>query len=87
MNKKIILSIIGVAALVIPVILLITFATNDEAEVKIPTGQRPINKTNVQEVVNKASPPPKAIPLPVASPTPASSSADIDPEGSSSAQQ
>lgn len=85
MNKsKIVLSLIGLGALVVPVVLLIVFTGDNPGEPKDTSGQRQINQNNVQDVVNKAPPPPKAIPLPT-SPS-ASPSADTQPEGSPSAQ-
>jgi len=85
MNKsKLILSLIGLGALIIPVVLLMVFSGNGKEEPKISGGQRQINQTNVQDVVNKAPPAPPPISLP--SPSPSSPSADTLPEGSGSAQ-
>lgn len=72
MSKKIILSILGLAALIIPVILLITLSDQAESEPNVNSEQRQINPTNVQNVVDKApaAPAPVSLPSPTVSPSP-----------------
>lgn len=80
MNKnRIILSIIGLGALVIPVVLLIVFTGKSAPEPKSTSGERQINPATVQEVVDSA-PSPKIVELP--SPSPATPSALEGLEGS-----
>ena len=88
MNKKIILSLIGLAALVVPVVLLLVFTSNKDKQPDISSGERQINPKTVQEVVDKApAPPPVVLPSPQESlDNETSPSADLEIEGSPSAQ-
>ncbi len=83
-KKKIVLTIIGIAALVVPVILLIVFTSDAvEQQPEVSTGERKINPQTVEEAAKKI-PSPSPIILP--SPTPATTSAEVEAEGSPSAQ-
>lgn len=77
MNKttKIFLSILGLAAIIIPAILLIVFTSRGQKEPNISTGSRQIDQSAVESAANKY---PKPI---FASPSPASPSAE--PTGAS----
>ncbi|OGD87427.1 hypothetical protein A3J17_04035 [Candidatus Curtissbacteria bacterium RIFCSPLOWO2_02_FULL_40_11] len=82
-QKKIALSIIGLGALVVPVILLIIFANRSQEQPQISAGNRSIDPQTVQDVVrNIPSPDPIILP----SPSPATVSAELDLEGSPSAE-
>lgn len=66
MNKstKLILSAIGISAIIIPAVLLIIFTSRGQKEPSIPQGSRQINPQTVEEAVDKypkpivESPPP-----------------------------
>jgi hypothetical protein len=83
MSKKIVLTLLGVAALVVPVVLLIVFTNKKGAEPNISDGQRQINQQTVKNVVDNAPAPP---PLVLPSPSSASPSAEPELEGSPSAE-
>lgn len=84
-KKKIIISLIGIAALVVPVILLIVFTGRPTKQPSVASGERSIDPKTVEDVVGKIVPP---APIVVATPTPATPSAQpkVELEGSSSAQ-
>ena len=89
MNKttKIALSLIGLAAVVVPAILLTVLSPKSGSAQKAPGANRSINSGAIEDVVNKAFPQESVVqPTPIIQPTPASSSAQIVPEGSPSAQ-
>jgi len=71
-KKKIILSLLGLAALVVPVILLIVFTGNKAKQPNTQSGERKVDPQAVQSVVNKYPTPP---PVNIPSPTPATPSA------------
>lgn len=77
MNKqaKLILSLIGVSALVVPAVLLIVFTKNSPKEPDPQAGSRNIDATTIFEKVKKASPSPAQFPTP----TPATRSAAPSP--------
>ena len=80
MNKgaKLALVILGLAAIVVPVILLIVFTSKVQKVPNVSTGTRPIDQSAVEKTVQK-------YPKPIASPTAASPSA-IPKQASQSAQ-
>ena len=80
MNKgtKFILSILGVAAIVVPAVLLIVLTKNAPKTPEISSAPRTIDKKTVEDAVKKI-PSPSPIFLP--SPSPASSSASPIPSG------
>lgn len=82
-KKKIVLSAVGLAALVIPAILLIVFTSNKEKQPSVSTSERRIDPQTVQEVVKKI---PTPQPIEIPSPSPSSPSAQVELEGSPSAQ-
>ena len=82
-KKKIVLSLIGLAALIIPVVLLIVFTNRSRTQPSVSEGDRIIDPQTVQDVVDTIATP-KPILLP--SPSPATQSAELDLEGSQSAE-
>ncbi len=82
MNKtaKIVLSIIGVSAIVVPAVLLIIFTSRSQSEPNIPEGSRQIDPNAVEKAIDKY---PKTV---FASPTPASPSAQPNLGSSPSAR-
>lgn len=82
-KKKIILSIIGLAALVVPVVLLVIFTSKPTQQPSVSSGERSIDPKTVEDVVGKIVPE-----VPVVSPTPATSSAQpkVGKEASPSAR-
>ena len=82
-KKKVILSLIGLGALIIPVVLLIIFSNRSTKQPEVSMENRSINPQTVQDVVSKI-PTPEPIIFP--SPSPATNSAELDLEGSPSAQ-
>lgn len=81
-RKKIILSVIGLAALVIPVVLLLLFSSKSEKQPEVPAGERKIDPQTVEEVTKKNQSPLPILP----SPSPATTSAQLEVEGSPSAR-
>ncbi|KKP93682.1 MAG: hypothetical protein UR98_C0003G0052 [Parcubacteria group bacterium GW2011_GWA1_36_12] len=82
-KKKIILSLIGLGALIIPVVLLIFFTNRSAKRLETTSENRSINPETVQEVVRKI---PTPAPVILPSPSPATVSAELELEGSPSAQ-
>ena len=84
MNKqtKLILSIIGASAVIVPVILLIVLTGGDNAIPPVPQENRSINTQTIEEAVKKA--PKKDTVFPNQSPS--TPSARSESEGSPSAQ-
>ena len=82
-KKKIILSLIGLGALIIPVVLLIFFTNRNSKQPGTTSENRSINPETVQEVVRKI---PTPAPVILPSPSPATVSAELELEGSPSAQ-
>lgn len=78
MNKqKIMLSVIGLAALIIPVVLLIIFTNKTQSQPAESGGSRNIDPNAVEEAVKKIPAPSPIIP----SPSPASIPAEFQGEG------
>ena len=82
-KKKIILSLIGLGALIIPVVLLIFFTNRNSQQPSATSENRSINPETVQEIVRKI---PTPAPIILPSPSPATVSAELELEGSPSAQ-
>ena len=82
-RKKIILSIIGFLALVLPVVLLVVFTGNKEKQPSASFEQRQIDPQTVEDVVNKF---PTPEPISVPSQVPSTRSATPRLEGSPQAQ-
>ena len=82
-KKKIILSLIGLGALIIPVVLLIFFTNHNSKQPGTTSENRSINPETVQDVVRKI---PTPAPIILPSPSPATVSAELELEGSPSAQ-
>lgn len=86
MNKstKMILSLLGIGAVVVPAILLVVMTKNTATE-PVPAGaDRKINNSTIQDVLKKAPSPSPVIPSPLPSPTPTPTPKPI--ESSPSAQ-
>lgn len=78
MNKqKIMISIIGLAALIIPVVLLIVFTNKNQSQPAESGGARNIDPNAVEEAKKKIPAPSPIIP----SPSPASIPAELQGEG------
>ena len=84
MNKstKMILSIIGIAAIAVPAVLLMVLTKDAKLEPNVDSGSRKIDTSSIQNIVKKS--PTSRIVLP--SPTPATSSASPSFGASPSAQ-
>ncbi len=82
-KKKIVLSLIGLAALVVPVVLLIVFTGNNAKQPTTSSEQRVIDPQAVENVVNKFPTPP---PVNIPSPSPSTRSATPKSEGSPAAR-
>ena len=82
-KKKIILSLIGLGALIIPVVLLIFFTNRNSKQPGTTSENRSINPETVQDVVRKI---PTPAPVILPSPSPATKAAELELEGSPSAQ-
>lgn len=76
MNKrtKLILTLIGAAALVVPVVLLITFSSGTDQVPPASSDNRSIDSRNVEDAAKRAMPASPS-PLVIPSPSPASESA------------
>ncbi|MEK9147201.1 MAG: hypothetical protein AAB639_03315 [Patescibacteria group bacterium] len=87
MNKKtkLILSIIGVAAIVVPSVLLLLISSRNVPAPQVSTDKRQIDTKNVQESAASAQPSPT--PLPSPSPTPSPSPEASPSEGTPSGQE
>ena len=85
-NTKIILSILGIGAVVVPAIFLIFFAKTSPVETNLPSENRSIDQRSIDSAVDKIQPKEPQFP----SPSPATPSADQnrfqEPEGTQSAQ-
>lgn len=79
MNKqaKIILSIVGIAAIVVPAILLMIFSGKTQKEPEIPQGARQLDAQTIKEAADKIPQKPPEFP----SPSPATPSAIPTPGG------
>lgn len=78
-QTKLILSIIGLAAIVIPAILLIVTAGKAKREPNLSGGRRTINAKTIEDVVNKN--PQKTLEFPSPSPSTASARPSRAPGG------
>ena len=74
MNKqtKLILSIIGASAIIIPLVLLIVLTRNTNTQPEIPSGKRTIDAENIEKAVERA--PKKELVFPTPSPSSPSAS-------------
>lgn len=77
-----ILSILGVSALIIPVVLLVIYTSRLKSVPSAPSGDRQIDVKTIEDAVKKIPQPPAII----SSPSPASPSASPISEGSPSAR-
>lgn len=75
-KTKLLLSILGIAAIVVPAVLLVVLSGRSGGEAAIGAGQRQLDTQKVVETVEEKS---KQVPLPSPSPTP--------PAATSSAQE
>ena len=84
MNKrtKLILSIIGVSAIIIPVVLLLILTKNPSQQVQIPSDKRSIDAKNIEESAKRVPKNQVAFPTP----SPSTPSASPVSEGSPSAR-
>lgn len=85
-NKKILLSIVGVSAVIVPAILLVTLTSRPQSEPAVSSEGRPIDAQNLDEA-KKALPSPSPVSLPSPSPSPspdASPTPEATPEASPS---
>ena len=75
MNKrtKLILSVSGILAIVIPVVLLLTLSSSAPGAPEISSEKRNIDRQNVEEVARRSSPSPATLP----SPSPSTESASL----------
>ena len=79
-QTKLILTVLGLAAIVVPVVLLLTLSSKPSPTVNIPSGNRNIDTQNIQDITNEApSPSPVPSPVFVPSPSPATTSAPLNP--------
>lgn len=74
-RTKIILSFIGVAALVVPALLLLLTAAKTRQVPEISQGKRPVDTKSLEETVKKTLPANLVLPSPSPSASPASPSA------------
>ena len=85
-NTKIILSVLGIGAVVVPAIFLIFLTKNSPAEPNLPSGNRTIDEKSIESAVDKIQPKEPQFP----SPSPATPSAEKnqsqEPESTKSAQ-
>ena len=84
MNKrtKLILSIVGVSALVVPAILLIVMTSRTQKLPEVSSGKREIDTQTIVDTIKKSQPTPSPLP----SPSPATPSASPKAEGTQSAR-
>lgn len=82
-KKKIILSLVGIAAILVPVVLLVVKTKQAQEQPNISTDERRIDPKTVEDAVRKA---PLSSPIILPSPSPATASAEVEVEGSPSAQ-
>ncbi len=78
-RNKIILSIIGIGAVVVPAVLLITLTSGSSRQPAVSSGDRQIDSGNIEDAVRRALPSPSPIVEP--SPTP-----EVDLESTSSSE-
>ena len=85
-NTKIILSVLGIGAVVVPAIFLILFTKNSQVETNLPSENRTIDQKSIESAVDKIQPKEPQFP----SPSPATPSAEKNqsqkPESTKSAQ-
>ena len=85
-NTKIILSVLGIGAVVVPAIFLILFTKNSQVETNLPSENRTIDQKSIESAVDKIQPKEPQFP----SPSPATPSAGQNqsqkPESTKSAQ-
>ena len=85
-NTKIILSVLGIGAVVVPAIFLILFTKNSQVETNLPSENRTIDEQSIESAVEKIQPKEPQFP----SPSPATPSAGQNqsqkPESTKSAQ-
>lgn len=83
MNKrtKLILSVIGVSAVVLPVVLLVLLTSGGEQAPEIPGDRRQLDTRNVEEAAKRTVP---VTVTPVSTPEPATPSASPEATGSES---
>lgn len=55
-QTKLILTVLGLCAIIIPVILLLTITNKTPPTVQVPAGERDINEGNIQETAAKTVP-------------------------------
>jgi hypothetical protein len=89
MNKttKILLSLIGLGAIIVPAVLLVVLSPKINTNQRSADTNRSIDSNSIQNIVNQTPQNnPIVLPTPTFQPIPASPSAKVIPEGSSSAQ-
>jgi hypothetical protein len=69
LRNKIIVSIIGIGAVVVPAILLLTLTSSPPKQPNISSGERQIDPSNLEEAAQSALPTPSPIPSPSPTPT------------------
>ncbi|MBI3282982.1 hypothetical protein HYZ70_02800 [Candidatus Curtissbacteria bacterium] len=77
MNKrtKLILTIIGAAAVIVPAVLLITLSAKEPGSPQVSSDKRNIDTRNIEEVARRSAP--VASPVAVPSPSPSTDSASL----------
>ena len=85
-NTKIILSVLGIGAVVVPAVFLLFFTKNSQVETNLPSENRTIDQKSIESAVDKVQPKEPQFP----SPSPATPSAEKNqsqkPESTKSAQ-
>ena len=76
MNKRtrLILSLVGISAVIVPAILLFVLSKNTQPEPQIENGKRTVDSQNIGNTVSKVQPTPSPIPSPKQATTSASPS-------------
>ena len=85
-NTKIILSVLGIGAVVVPAIFLILFTKNSQVETNLPSGNRTIDEKSIESAVEKVQPKEPQFPSPPAATSSAEKNQSQKPESTQSAQ-
>ncbi|HSX19237.1 MAG TPA: hypothetical protein VLE91_03835 [Candidatus Saccharimonadales bacterium] len=74
-QTKLILSVLGACAIIVPLVLLLTLGSKSAPPSQAPGGNRNIDTQNIVDTAKQKAPTPIPTPSPVASPTAATNSA------------
>ena len=85
-NTKIVLSVLGIGAVVVPAIFLILFTKNSAVDSNLPSENRTIDEKSIESAVDKIQPKEPQFPSPSPATPSAGQSSSQKPESTKSAQ-